>query len=168
MRSLPNLAAAAFIATAAPACGPMPQQVEPPGSNNPFFNSEIARDAMVCIEGGPLTQCCHVSPNDEKAMAMSKAKVEVDLYSSVETADFFQCEPGSHMEADEAGRNACLENTMSSVAQKAATCVLGSSLEPDVNCDATTRNRTVKWDCYDGPRQMMPPMDHSAPQGKEA
>lgn len=168
MRSLPSLAAVAFIATSAPACGPMPQQVEIPGSNNPFFNSEIERAAKVCVEGGPLTQCCAVSPNDEKAMAMSKADTRVDLFSSEETAGFFQCEPGSRMEADEAGRNACLEDTMSSVAQKAATCVGGSSLEPDVNCNATTGNRTVKWDCYDGPRQMMPPMHHSAPQGKEA
>ncbi len=164
MRSLSSLAAAAFISTSVPACGPMPQQVEQAGSNNPFFNIEIARAAKVCVEGGPLTQCCDVSPNDEKAMAMSKADERVDLYSSTETSGFFPCEPGSRMESDEAGRNACLEDTMSSVAEKAATCMGGSSLEPDVNCDATTGKRTVKWDCYNGPRQMMQPMNHSVPQ----
>jgi hypothetical protein len=148
---LSNLATALVLATTTPACGTMERVV--PSSNATNIQDNTSKEAMVCIEGGPLTQCCHVSPNDIKAMQMAKEKQKVPLCNEGQTIAFFACYEGSRMEADEKGRFACLESNFPSVEAKEKTCTIGT-IEPIIKCDPSKGTKTINWSCYNGPYQV--------------
>lgn len=145
--NLPALTTAIILATG-PSCTPA---IKSSDALTEMQNITQKRLMMVCIEGGPVTQCCHVSPDDTLGAQMASAGKKVNLHNQNEVNSFFTCQKDSRMATDDRGRTACLENTQASVAAKANTCSPGSIPQPVIDCDPETSQKTVKWGCYDWP-----------------
>jgi len=148
---LSNLATALILATVTPDCSTTERVV--PAANTANIQNITNDKAMVCVEGGPLTQCCHVSPNDTKTIQMAKEGQKVLVCNKEQTTAFFTCNKGSRMETDDRDRFACLEDSFSSVEAKAKTCTIGTT-EPIIECDPSKGTKTINWSCYNGPYQV--------------